>query len=64
MSTSITEIKTGRIVRIKYNMDHNITKFSRGLVLSGNRNLSICLGFIAMSFSNANIEGLMESITT
>ena len=44
-------------------MDPNITKFSHGLVLSGTRNLSIFLGFIATSFSNANTEGLIESIT-
>jgi hypothetical protein len=49
------------VVRIKYNMDHNITQFSCGLILSGTRNLSIFLGFIATSFSNVNIEGLMET---
>ena len=44
-------------------MDPNITKFSQ-LVLSGTRNLSICLAVIAASFSKANIEGLVESVTT
>jgi hypothetical protein len=44
-------------------MDPNITKFSHGLVLSGTRNLSIFIGFIATSFSNANIEGLIKVIT-
>ena len=64
LSSSWGIIKTGRFVRITYNMDPNITKFSHGMVLSGTRNLSIVLGFIATSFSNVNIEGLMESITT
>jgi hypothetical protein len=57
-------LKTGRTVRVKYNMDPNITKFSHGLVLSGTRNLSIFLVVIATSFSKADIDGLVESVTT
>jgi len=45
-------------------MDPNIIKFSHGLVLSGTRNLSIFLTVIAISFSKANIESLVESVTT
>ena len=45
-------------------MDPNITKFSHRLVLSDTRNLSIFLAVIAASFSKANIEGLVESVTT
>ena len=64
LSSSWGIIKTGRFVRITYNMDPNITKFSHGMVLSGTRNLSIFLAVKATSFSKANIDGLVESVTS